>query len=130
LNGTRSKVILPLTITLPAPGAFTVTVADWVVDPPVPVQASVNVVVLAIAAICSVPEVPRAPLQPPDAVHAVALVLLQVRVVACPAVIAAGLALTVTVGGTVPGAGRPSAPLPQPLSAKVPRARTAANSLV
>jgi hypothetical protein len=117
-------------MTSPAPGVFTVTVVDCVPVPPVPVQASVNVVVAVIAGICSVPDVPRAPVQPPDAVHAVALALLHVTVVACPDVIAAGLALIVTVGGVVPGAGRPSAPLPQPLSTKVPIARTAANSLV
>jgi hypothetical protein len=58
--------------------APTVTVFESLPDPPLPVQVSVNVVVAESAALVAVPLVAFEPDQPPEAVHAVALVLLQV----------------------------------------------------
>jgi len=50
----------------------TVTVTDWVADPPGPEQVSSNSVVRARAPVDHVPLVATAPLQPPEAVHEVA----------------------------------------------------------
>ena len=53
--------------------------------------------VLAGETLCE-PLVALPPVHPPPAVQAVALVLVQVRVLGCPAAIAAGLAAIVTTG--------------------------------
>jgi hypothetical protein len=58
--------------------ADTVTVADWDADPPVPVQARVNLVVADSAEVLVEPLIGSDPLQPPDAVQAEALVADQV----------------------------------------------------
>jgi hypothetical protein len=74
----------------------TVTLAEPV--PPPPVQASANVVVVDSAAVAADPEVAFAPDQPPDAVHVLALVLLQVSVAPVPGATEATLLVSDTVG--------------------------------
>jgi len=76
---------------------LTVTVALLLVVPPVPVQASVYVVV-AVGETVALPLVPLLPLQPPDAVHELAFVLDHVSVEDWPAAIDVGLAVIETVG--------------------------------
>lgn len=61
---------------------MTLTVVVALATPPAPVQVSVKLVAPLNAALLAVPLVPRAPLQPPLAVQLVALLLLQVSVVA------------------------------------------------
>ena len=79
-------------------GAETVTVNDAEPVPPGPLQANVKDDVLFNAGTSSVPLVSLAPLHAPEAVHAVALVVLQLRVVEPPEATVAGVALKVTVG--------------------------------
>jgi hypothetical protein len=63
--------------------------------------------------VLEVPEVCWAPVQAPDAVQAVALVELQVRVAEPPAVMLVGATLMLTVGsGVAGGVGVPSPPPP------------------
>jgi hypothetical protein len=81
--------------------ADTVTVADWVAEPPVPVQVSSNSVVLESALVDQVPLVATAPLQPPAAVQAVAFSELQVRLDLPPFATVAGVAPKVTAGVAV-----------------------------
>ena len=73
---------------------MTETVTDVVVGvrPPGPKQVSVKVVVPQRAAVASVPETALVPLQPPPALHHVAFVADQVRVVCWPGAMLAGLA--------------------------------------
>jgi hypothetical protein len=78
--------------------ALTVTVADWVAEPPSPVQVSSNSVVLPRAPVDQVPLVATEPLQPPDALHAVAFAEDQVRVDMPPLATVVGEADNVTVG--------------------------------
>ncbi len=68
------------------------------VVPPVPVHASVYVVVAWMALIVWLPEVALLPLQPPEAVQLVALVLDQVSTELPPCATVAGLALRFTTG--------------------------------
>jgi hypothetical protein len=77
---------------------ITVTVADWTALPPSPAQVSVKLVVADNVPVDWVPLVAFDPVQPSDAVHAVALVELQVNVAAVPVPIVVGLALSATVG--------------------------------
>jgi hypothetical protein len=70
----------------------TVTFADWVAEPPVPVQVSVNVVFAVRLPVLAEPEIAFVPDHPPDAVHEVALVELHVREEEFPAVIDVGMA--------------------------------------
>lgn len=79
-------------------GADTVTVADCDADPPVPVHASVNLVVAVKAEVLAEPLMGSDPLQPPDAVQAVALVADQVRAEAAPVVTVLGFADSVMAG--------------------------------
>jgi len=81
-------------------GAFavTVTVTDWDAEPPAPVHVTVNFVFDVRVAVTLVPLVDNAPDQPLDAVHAVALVELQIRVDELPEVTVLGLAVSWTVG--------------------------------
>jgi hypothetical protein len=67
------------------------------------------------APVLSLPETAFAPLQPPVAVQAVALVLVQVNVLAPPAATVSGLAVSVTTGAGVPPlpGGDASPPPPQ-----------------
>jgi hypothetical protein len=81
--------------------AETVTVADCAAEPPSPVQASSYSVVLLSAPVDQVPLVATGPLQPPEAVHAVALLELQVSVDIPPLATVAGDADRVTVGADV-----------------------------
>ena len=84
-------------------GAVTATVTDWLAEPPVPVQASVNVVFAVKLPVLAEPEIAFVPDHPPDAVHEVASVVLQVSVVALPDVTGMGLADKATVGPGVVG---------------------------
>jgi hypothetical protein len=76
----------------------TVVLAAAGVVPLAPEQVNVNVLVALSAAVTTLPPVDCAPLQAPDAVHAVALVEVQVSVVVPPVVTLVGLALSETVG--------------------------------
>lgn len=78
--------------------AETVTVADCVAEPPVPVHVNSYSVVLDRAPVDQVPLVPTAPCQPPEAVQAVALVELQRRLDVPPAATVVGLADMMIVG--------------------------------
>ena len=71
-------------------------------EPPLPVQVSVKLTVPVVVGDSGcVPLVDCAPLHPSLAVHAVALVELQVTVAVCPTVIVAGATVIVTVGAGV-----------------------------
>src|SRR5690606_11618814 len=94
----RSNVILPLTTTFAGAGWETATVTEASSAPPGPVHESENVASSTSEPNCSEPAGPRAPLHPPLAMHELAFVLLQTIVVASPATIAAGFALSVTIG--------------------------------
>jgi hypothetical protein len=76
----------------------TVTVADCVAEPPVPVQVSTYSVVLPSAAVDQVPLVATAPLHPPEAEHAVAFSEFQLKVDVPPLAMVVGDADSVTVG--------------------------------
>ncbi|HWR49109.1 MAG TPA: hypothetical protein VN327_16090 [Pseudonocardiaceae bacterium] len=78
--------------------AETVTVADWVAVPPVPVQVNSYSVVLDNAPDDQVPLVATAPCQPPEAVQAVALVEVQCRLEVAPAATVVGEADMMIVG--------------------------------
>jgi hypothetical protein len=79
-------------------GVVTVTVVERFVVPPDPVQERVYDVVL-VGVTVSVSAVALAPLQPPEAVQLVALLVVHPSTLDCPAVMPAGVALSVTVGG-------------------------------
>jgi len=81
--------------------AVTVTVADWLVEPPAPVQVSEYVAVVVRLPVLCEPEVACVPDQAPEAVHEVALVEVQLRVEVPPEIIEIGLADIVTVGAGV-----------------------------
>ena len=78
--------------------AETVTVADCVAEPPVPVQVTAYSVVLDRAAVDQVPLVPTAPCQPPVAVQAVALAELQRTLDVLPSATVVGEADMMIVG--------------------------------
>jgi hypothetical protein len=78
--------------------AETVTMADCVAEPPVPVQVSSNSVVLVSAPVDQVPLVAKLPCQPPDAVQAVAFCDCQVRLETPPLATVGGDAARVMVG--------------------------------
>ena len=78
--------------------APTVTVADWLVVPPVPVQVSVYVVVLVGDTFWE-PLVFWGPLQPPLAVQFAALIADQLRVLSWPEAMVAGLVPKAIEGG-------------------------------
>jgi hypothetical protein len=81
----------------------TVTVADWVAEPPVPVQVSVKVELAVRFPVLCESESGLVPDHPPEAVHDVALVEFHVSVEALPEAIELGLALIWTVGSGVVG---------------------------
>ena len=84
------------------PESFTVTVADWLAVPPLPVQVSVNVLLALVKLLVLVlPESDLLPDQAPEATHEVAFVDDQIRVVGLPLVTAVGIALIETVGAGV-----------------------------
>src|SRR5262245_24560268 len=103
-NFTRSTE-LPLEVGGGDVEEATVTVADWLTEPPPPKQVSVNVVLAVRFPVVCEPEIAFVPDHPPDAVHEVALVVLQVSVEAVPEVIEPGLADKATVGPGVEGGG-------------------------
>lgn len=78
---------------------MTAIVVDRVVVPPPPVHASVKVLVVLSGAVGALPAGGFVPPHAPDASQLVALVDDQVRVADVPALIVAGVALIVTVGG-------------------------------
>jgi hypothetical protein len=78
--------------------AATVTVADCVAEPPVPVHVSWYSVVLGSAPVDQVPVVATVPCQPPEAVQAVASAEFQLKVAVPPFAIVVGDADNVTVG--------------------------------
>jgi hypothetical protein len=86
-----------LKVTTAGNGA-TVTVADWLAEPPSPVHVNSYSVVLVSAPVDQVPLVATAPVQPPDAVHAVAAVEDHVIVALPPLATVVGAAVIVTVG--------------------------------
>jgi hypothetical protein len=76
---------------------FTVAVAEALV-PPAPVHTSEYTVVAATGPVLRLPFADKVPLHPPEAVHAVALVELQVSVDEPPEATLAGEALKLAVG--------------------------------
>jgi len=78
--------------------AATEIVTDWEAEPPVPLQASVNLVAALRATVVDEPLVGSAPVQPPEAVQAVALVEDQVSVDVAPLLTVLGLAVIVIAG--------------------------------
>jgi hypothetical protein len=100
----------------------TETVADCAVEPPAPVQVSVNLCVTLSAAVVCVPPVASEPFQPPEAMQEVALLEDQLSVDVPPPATMLGLALSDTVGaeGATGPSGEESAgadELPPPLQA-------------
>lgn len=86
-----------LSVTIGA-NAETVMVADWVAEPPLPVQVSSKSVVLWSASVAQVPLVATAPLQPPEAVQAVAFSEFQLNVDVPSVATVVGVAANVTAG--------------------------------
>jgi hypothetical protein len=78
--------------------AETVTMADCVAEPPVPVHVSSNSVVLESAPVDQVPLVANAPCQPPEVVQEVAFCDCQVRLEVPPLATVDGDAARVIVG--------------------------------
>ena len=76
----------------------TVTVADWLAEPPGPVQVSPNAVVFVREPVDRRPPVETLPCQPPEAVQAVAPVVFQKRWALPPLLMVAGPALNVIDG--------------------------------
>lgn len=74
----------------------TVTVADWVADPPAPVQVSSYSVLCVRAPVDIVPLVARLRFQPPEPMQAVAPWEFQLRVELPPLLIVVGAAVKVT----------------------------------
>jgi hypothetical protein len=91
VGGAQVSVAVPV-------DAFTVTVALWLIVPPAPVQLSVYTAVAFRAPVDFDPLTAWAPLHAPDAVQAVALVEVQVRVDALPLLTLEGLVFNDTVG--------------------------------
>ena len=78
--------------------AETVTMADCVAEPPVPVQVSSNSVVLESSPVDQLPLVAKAPCQPPEALQEVAFCDCQVRLETPPSATVDGDAAKVIVG--------------------------------
>jgi hypothetical protein len=78
--------------------AETVTMADCVAEPPLPVQVSSYSVVLESSPVDQVPLVAKGPLQPPEAVQEVAFCDCQVKLDAPPLATVGGDAARVIVG--------------------------------
>ena len=77
------------------------TVTLSLIEPPGPVQASVNTVLVVSAGVLSLPCACLVPVQPPEAVHEVALVDVQLSVEVPLTSTASGLALRSTVGAGI-----------------------------
>jgi hypothetical protein len=92
-------IVLGLAVSVTAgSNVVTVTVADWVAEPPGPEQVRSYSVLFVRLPVDQVPLVVTAPLQPPLAVHAVALVAFHVKVELPRALTVDGDAVNVTVG--------------------------------
>jgi hypothetical protein len=89
---------LAVSVSVGVGGGFAVTVTLREIVPPLPVQASVKVVVAASAPVDSVPLVDFVPLQPPLAMQLVAFVDDQLSIEESPVVTESGLAVSVKVG--------------------------------
>jgi hypothetical protein len=76
----------------------TVRVADWVADPPGPVQVNSYSVLLVTVPVDCIPPVGTLPCHPPEAVQPVDPVELQTRLAASPLLTVAGPTLSLTVG--------------------------------
>jgi hypothetical protein len=76
----------------------TVTIADWVLEPPGPMQLKLKSEVFDSAPVDQVPLVATEPLQPPLAVQPWAFSVVQVSVEPSPALMVVGDALSVMVG--------------------------------
>ena len=76
----------------------TVTVADWELEPPVPVQLKTNWELLDSASVSHVPLVATGPFHAPLAVQLWAFLVLQVSVELAPVPIVVGDALRLIVG--------------------------------
>jgi hypothetical protein len=90
----------------------TVTVFESLLEPPTPVQVSVNVVFVASALLVSLPLVPLESDQPPDALQELAFVLVQESFVVAPLAIVAGFKVRLTVGGPTTATDFASLPVP------------------
>src|SRR5919108_5253584 len=99
-NLTRS-VGLPVSVAVVVED--TVTVADWLVEPPDPVQLSVNAVVAERLPVLCEPDIAFVPDHPPDAVQDVAFVAFHVSVDEDPEVMEVGFAAMVTIGAAAAG---------------------------
>ncbi len=86
-----------LTLNVAEGMTFTVAVAGALV-PPGPVHVSEYAVAVLMPAVLWLPLLARAPLQPPEAVHAVALVELHVKLEVAPNATTVGAAANATVG--------------------------------
>ena len=86
-------------------GDPTITVTEAETVPPAPVQSSVKVALALSTAVASVPLAAFEPLQLPEAVHNVASVVPQMRVVVSPAITLADADVSVTVGASGASAG-------------------------
>jgi len=112
---------LAVRISVGSGGGFAVTVTLFEIVPPLPVQASVKVVVVASAPVDSVPLVDFVSLQPPLAMQLVAFVDDQLSIEGSPVVTESGLAVSVKVGAgyeTVTVAVRETVP-PSPVQVSV-----------
>jgi len=76
----------------------TVTVVDWVAEPPGPVQVRIKFVVAVSGLVVCEPFVGKAPLQPPDAVQASASSDVQFSTVVMPVLSVVVCAIRLTVG--------------------------------
>lgn len=89
-------------VTVGAAFAVTVTAADRLTLPPVPVQASAKLELAVNALVVNDPDVAFVPVHAPDAVQAVALVVVHVSLEVPPDVTDVGDADSVNVGAGVP----------------------------
>jgi hypothetical protein len=97
---TAPVLVVNVTVGAAAPATLTVAVTILLV-PAGPLQVREYEVVCATGPVLMVPLVASAPLQPPEAVHAEALLELQVSVAALPEATAVGLAASVAIGTTL-----------------------------
>src|ERR671931_20745 len=108
-----SALVLPnltRSVGLPASAGVVVeavTVTDSLVEPPDPVQVSVNAVVAIRLPVLCEPDIAFVPDHPPDAAHEVAFVEFHVSVEEEPGLMAIGFAAMLTIGAAAAGAVNP-----------------------
>jgi hypothetical protein len=107
---------LAANVTTGAVGLLTITVTDWLVEPPEPEQVSAKLVVAPSAPVDSLPLVALLPDHPPEAVQLDALVELHVRLADCPVERLVGVALSATTGLATAEPDPPPPPPPHPLA--------------